>query len=49
MYALCTGHLEVVKVDVKLNQVTFIYITQNHNHIASGGFTSYTICDSLCP
>ena len=34
---------------VKSNQINVIYIAQNHNHIASMGFTICTVNNILCP
>ena len=33
----------------KSNQISFIFIAQNHNHIASVGFTICTVNNILCP
>ena len=34
---------------IKSNQINFIHIAQNHNHIASMGFTICTVNNILCP
>ena len=31
------------------NQISFVYIAQNHNRIASVGFTICTVNNILCP
>ena len=48
----CSG-LQVLfsrcKKTYKSNQMYFTCIAQNHNHIASVGFTIYTVNSIICP
>ena len=41
--------LPLQEVSIKSNQINFNYVAQNPNHIASMGFTIYTVNNILCP
>uniref|UniRef100_A0A671V6P6 Symplekin scaffold protein n=1 Tax=Sparus aurata TaxID=8175 RepID=A0A671V6P6_SPAAU len=47
VYKINQPHLQ--SNQIKSNQINFIYIAQNHNHIASVGFTICTVNNILCP
>ena len=42
-------HVGFFELHQESDQINFIYIAQNQNHIASVGFTICTVNDLLCP
>ena len=48
-FSLKANSYQIKSNQIKSDQINFIYIAQNHNHIASMGFTVCTVNDILCP